>query len=193
MQVERLSISDIVKIVPARHGDRRGYFSEVFRDQWFRDAIADITFVQENQSFSVARGTVRGLHFQREPFAQGKLVRCLAGAMFDVAVDIRQGSPSYGRWVGAELSAENGAQIWIPAGFAHGFLTLEPNTVMHYKLTAPHSAKDEGGVLWSDPDIGVVWPVKKSEVVLSDKDRVQPRLADLAPAFFFARSLESTG
>jgi dTDP-4-dehydrorhamnose 3,5-epimerase len=188
--LERLSLSEIVKIIPARFGDNRGYFSEVFKDQWFRQNIADVMFVQDNQSLSVAKGTIRGLHFQLEPFGQGKLVRCIKGSIFDVAVDIRTGSPTYGKWVGAELSADNGAQLWIPVGFAHGFATLEPDTIIHYKVTAPYSAVDDRGLLWNDPEIGIDWPVEAAEAILSDKDRVQPRLADLPPAFPFIPSLE---
>jgi dTDP-4-dehydrorhamnose 3,5-epimerase len=190
MNFERLAISEVVRIVPTRHGDHRGYFSEVFKDLWFRDHIADVSFAQDNQSLSAAKGTVRGLHFQTEPFGQGKLVRCIKGAIFDVAVDIRTGSPTYGKWVGAELTADNGAQLWIPVGFAHGFATLEPDTLIHYKVTAPYSAKDDGGLLWNDPEIGIDWPIKAEDAVLSEKDKVQPRLADLPPVFHYTPSLE---
>lgn len=189
MQFERLAIPDVVKIMPARFGDNRGYFSEVFKDGWFRENIADVSFVQDNQSLSATVGTVRGLHFQLEPFGQGKLVRCIQGRIFDVAVDIRQGSPTYGKWVGAELSADNGAQLWIPVGFAHGFMTLEPDTVLHYKVTAPYSAKDDRGLLWNDAEIGIDWPLE-GDAVLSDKDKAQPRLADLPPSFDYSASVE---
>lgn len=188
MEYARLDIPEVVKIIPARFGDHRGYFSEVFKDKWFRDTVADVAFVQDNQSLSAAKNTVRGLHFQLEPFAQGKLVRCLTGAIFDVAVDIRVGSPTYGRWVGAELSADNGAQLWIPAGFAHGFATLQADTIIHYKVTAPYSAKDDRGLLWNDPAIGIDWQIE-GEAVLSDKDKVQPSLADLPPSFSYVSSL----
>ncbi len=188
MQFERLTTPEIVKITPARFGDNRGYFSEVFKDQWFRETIADVGFVQDNQSLSATAGTVRGLHFQLAPFAQGKLVRCIAGAIFDVAVDIRVGSPTYGKWVGAELSADNGAQLWIPAGFAHGFATLVPDTIIHYKVTAPYSAASDRGLLWNDPAIGIDWPVAMDAVILSDKDARQPTLADLPPSFTYNRS-----
>jgi dTDP-4-dehydrorhamnose 3,5-epimerase len=185
-QIERLAIADIVKIVPVRHGDARGYFSEVFRDAWFRDHVADVTFVQDNQSLSAERGTVRGLHFQLEPFAQGKLVQCVSGAVFDVAVDIRKGSPTFGQWAGAELSGRNGVQLWIPTGFAHGFVTLEPHTIVHYKVTAPYSAQHDRGLFWNDADVGIAWPVAAAKAVLSEKDRAQPSLADLAPSFAFS-------
>ena len=190
MHCEALEIPDVIAIVPTRVGDARGYFSEVFKDAWFRGNVADVTFVQENQSLSAASGTVRGLHFQLEPFAQGKLIRCIQGAIFDVAVDIREGSPSYGKWVGAELSAENGKQLWIPVGFAHGFATLVPNTVIHYKVTAPYSAASDRGLSWNDPAIGIAWPVAAKDAILSDKDLRQPSLADLVPAFRYESSME---
>lgn len=186
MQAERLSLDGVFKITPQKFGDNRGYFSEVFKAGWFRETVADVDFVQDNQSLSAQAGTVRGLHFQLDPFAQGKLVRCIAGSLFDVAVDIRLGSPTYGQWVGATLSADNGEQLWIPAGFAHGFATLEPDTVIHYKVTAPYSAAHDRGLLWNDPDIGIVWPeAALKNAVLSDKDLKQPRLADLPPSFHF--------
>ncbi|WP_137157243.1 dTDP-4-dehydrorhamnose 3,5-epimerase [Rhizobium sp. FKL33] len=188
MQAERLLLDGVFKITPQKFGDNRGYFSEVFKAGWFRENVADVDFVQDNQSLSAEAGTVRGLHFQLDPFAQGKLVRCIAGSLFDVAVDIRLGSPTYGQWVGATLSADNGEQLWIPAGFAHGFATLEPDTVIHYKVTAPYSAAHDRGLLWNDPDIGIAWPeAALKNAVLSDKDRKQPRLADLPPSFHFSR------
>jgi dTDP-4-dehydrorhamnose 3,5-epimerase len=129
--------------------------------------------------------TLRGLHFQIDPFAQGKLVHCLAGAIFDVAVDIREGSPTFGHWHGFELSAENGEQFWIPAGFAHGFVTLRPDTVVHYKVTAPYSAAHDRGIRWDDPAIGITWPLAGIAPVLSDKDRVLPLLEDIRCGFEF--------
>lgn len=190
MKFERLAINEVTRITPDRFGDNRGYFSEVFKDQWFRENIANVTFVQDNQSLSEALGTVRGLHFQLAPYAQGKLVRCIQGSVFDVAVDIRLGSPTYGQWVGAELSAENGAQLWIPEGFAHGFQTLEPNTILHYKVTAPYSAKDDRGLLWNDPTIGIEWPWA-GDAILSAKDQVQPTLADLPVSFNYSNNSET--
>jgi dTDP-4-dehydrorhamnose 3,5-epimerase len=190
MRFDRLAIPDVVKITPARFGDLRGYFSEVFKDGWFRETIADVCFVQDNQSLSAAAGTVRGLHFQLAPFAQGKLVRVIAGAIFDVAVDIRTGSPTFGQWVAAELSADNGDQLWIPVGFAHGFVTLVPGTIIHYKVTAPYSAANDRGLRWNDPAIGIGWPIAEADAILSDKDRQQPGLAELPPVFHYSASME---
>ncbi|WP_026372171.1 dTDP-4-dehydrorhamnose 3,5-epimerase [Rhizobium sp. 42MFCr.1] len=183
MKIGALPLAGLTKITPTRLGDHRGYFSEVFKDGWFRENVADVTFVQENESLSATVGIIRGLHFQLDPFAQGKLVRCLAGRIFDVAVDIRLGSPSYGQWYGCELSNENGEQLWIPTGFAHGFATLVPDCVISYKVTAPYSAVSDRGLFWNDPEIGIEWPVPVDSVVLSDKDKVQPKLADLPPSF----------
>jgi dTDP-4-dehydrorhamnose 3,5-epimerase len=183
MQHSPLPIPDLILITPRRIGDSRGYFSEFFKESWFRAEVADVGFVQDNQSLSAAAGTLRGLHFQLPPFAQGKLVSCLAGAIFDVGVDIRQGSPSFGQWAGAELSAENGRQLWIPPGFAHGFVTLTPDTLVHYKVTSPYSAAHDRGILFDDPDIAVDWPLSGLSPVLSDKDRRLPRLRDIGPAF----------
>lgn len=177
------ALPGVFRVVPARFGDSRGYFSEVFKDGWFRENVADVSFVQDNESLSATVGTVRGLHFQLEPFAQGKLVRCIAGALFDVAVDIRVGSPTYGKWVGVTLSAENGEQLWVPPGFAHGFATLAPNTVISYKVTAPYSAAHDRGLLWNDADVGIDWPLAGDGAILSDKDKVQPKLADLPHSF----------
>lgn len=185
MKFERLAIPEVVRITPLRRQDNRGYFSEVFRDDLFRENVADMSFIQENQSLSLETGTVRGLHFQLEPFAQGKLVRCIAGAIYDVAVDIRIGSPTFGQWVGAELSEDNGDQLWVPAGFAHGFKTLRPATLIHYKVTALYSAAHDRGLRWDDPAIGITWPDSAGDVVLSDKDKVQPLLADLPPSFVY--------
>jgi len=186
MKFEALAIPDVIKITPIRYCDSRGYFSEIYKDPWFRDTIADCGFIQENQSLSSSAGTVRGLHFQTAPFDQGKLVRCLAGAIFDVAVDIRVESATFGKWVAAELTAENFDQLWIPAGFAHGFATLCPNTVVHYKVTAPYSAEHDRGFRWDDERVGIDWPVRQGDALLSDKDKAQPAFAKL-PTHFFSR------
>lgn len=178
MRRERCALDGLVKIIPTRMHDHRGYFSEVFSSGWFCENVADISFVQENESLSTSVGTVRGLHFQVAPFAQGKLVRCTAGRIFDVAVDLRIESPTYARWYGTELSANNGEQLWIPAGFAHGFATLEPNCVISYKVTAQYEPSCERGVLWNDPTIGISWPVMTDNIVISAKDKGQPTLAE---------------
>ena len=182
LEFRPLEIPGLMEVVPRKIGDERGYFSEIFREDRFRE-IADVDFVQENQSLSVDVGTVRGLHFQTEPFAQGKLVRCLSGAVFDVAVDLRRGSPHFGDWAAIELTVETGNQLWIPAGFAHGFCTLLPQSVVCYKVTSYYSREQDKGVAWDDSEIGIVWPEIADPATLSAKDRSQPRLADL-PAHF---------
>jgi dTDP-4-dehydrorhamnose 3,5-epimerase len=182
--VEPLCIPDVKRIVPVRHSDQRGYFSEVFRESWFRQTVADVHFVQENQSMSVREGTVRGLHFQIDPMAQGKLVSCITGSLLDVAVDIRHGSPTFGKSVQSMLSAANGHTLWIPAGFAHGFCTLEPDTLIFYKVTSYYSADHDRGILWNDPVVGIEWPFAiVGEVTVSEKDTVQPKLAEI-PDYF---------
>lgn len=189
MQHSKFDIAGPVQIQPRRLGDARGYFAETFRSDLMAEVLGTgaqtIEFVQENESLSARVGTVRGLHFQSPPFAQAKLVRCLAGALLDVVVDIRRGSPNYGRWLGVELSAQQGNQIWVPEGFAHGFCTLKPNTVISYKVTAYYSAKHDKGLYWIDPTIGVVWPECADPETLSAKDRIQPRLADLPDYFTY--------
>jgi dTDP-4-dehydrorhamnose 3,5-epimerase len=183
MEFHSLDIAGPFLIQPPRRGDHRGYFAETFRSDLFAKAVSETVFVQDNESLSAKTGTVRGLHFQTNPFAQGKLVRCVAGALFDVAVDIRTGSPTYGKWVAAELSAENGKQLWVPPGFAHGFCTLAPDTVLSYKVTAYYSAENDKGLAWDDPVIAIDWPIVADAETLSPKDRVQPKLAEL-PAYF---------
>lgn len=183
MQFDKFDIADLLHITPRRIGDDRGYFSEIFREDLFNQQAGPHPFVQENQSLSARVGTIRGLHFQTDPFAQGKLVRCLAGAIFDVAVDLRRGSPTFGQWAGVELTADLSNQLWIPPGFGHGFCTLAPDTIVAYKVTAYYSPECDKGVAWNDPDIGVVWPDVADPETLSNKDRIQPSLTDL-PAYF---------
>lgn len=185
MQFLRLDMPEVVLITPKRFGDNRGYFSETFRKDRFSEEVGSFEFVQDNQSLSAEVGTVRGLHFQLNPRAQGKLVRCIVGAILDVAVDIRAGSPTFGRHVKAELTAENGCQLWIPSGFAHGFCTLEPNSILSYKVTDYYSAEHDRGLLWNDPDLAIEWPVEPEKAVLSTKDLAQPRLADLQANFVY--------
>ena len=181
--VDRLGLEGILLIVPTRHSDARGFFSETYNRAAFREIGVTSDFIQDNHSLSRAPGTVRGLHFQIAPFAQAKLVRVLHGAVCDVAVDIRRSSPTYGRSVTATLSAENGAQLFIPAGFAHGFCTLEPDTEVFYKVDAPYSREHERGLRWDDAALGIEWPVPESGAVVLERDRSYPALEAL-PAFF---------
>lgn len=186
MQVVSTELPDVKIITPVRHGDARGFFSEIFREDVLQQHGIDIRFVQENHSFSAVRGVLRGLHFQTPPAAQAKLVRVAVGAILDVAVDLRVGSPSYGRHVAVELSAALGNQLFVPEGFAHGFCTLVPDTHLVYKVNRYYSAENDRGLAWNDPALGIAWPVAEAEAVLSDKDRRQPQLADLPAAFHYA-------
>jgi dTDP-4-dehydrorhamnose 3,5-epimerase len=182
---EELSIPGVVLVRPRRFGDHRGWFMETWvRDRWAAAGI-DADFVQDNQSMSAKPGTLRGLHFQRPPFAQAKLVRVVRGAIFDVAVDVRKGSPHFARWCGATLTAQGGEQLFVPRGFAHGFVTLEPDTEVAYKVDAVYSAECDGGIRWDDPAVGVEWPWPVADLTLSGKDEVLPRLADIEPPFVF--------
>jgi dTDP-4-dehydrorhamnose 3,5-epimerase len=185
LDVHQFDIPGLLLIVPKRFSDARGYFSETWSDRLFRERIEDVFFVQDNQSMSAKKATVRGLHFQKPPYAQGKLVRVVRGSIFDVAVDIRRGSPTYGRHVATRIDAAEGAQLWVPPGFLHGFCTLEDETEVFYKVTTYYSASHDAGVLWSDPDLGIDWPVEPESVVLSDKDRQLPRLRDLPDYFYY--------
>ena len=183
MKITPQTIPDVLLIEPKRFGDARGFFSEV----WKRSALAaqgfTTDFVQDNHSLSREVGVLRGLHFQRPPTAQGKLVRVVRGRILDVAVDIREGSPTYGQHVTCELSSENWAQLWVPRGFAHGFMTLEPDTEVLYKVDAEYDPATDGGIAWDDPALGIDWPLPPGGPVLSDKDRKAARLADIAPPF----------
>jgi dTDP-4-dehydrorhamnose 3,5-epimerase len=181
-----MTIDGVMLITPKKFGDSRGYFIETFRANLFEQEIGSFTFVQDNRSYSAEAGTVRGLHFQIHPRAQGKLVSCSSGAFLDVAVDIRVGSPTYGKFVTVELSAENAFQLWLPPGFAHGFCTLKADTVITYKVTDYYSAEHERGLLWNDPAIGIEWPVATDTAILSEKDRKQPTLAELPSSFIYA-------
>jgi dTDP-4-dehydrorhamnose 3,5-epimerase len=185
MMVIALDIPDVKILTPKKHGDHRGFFSEVYNKRALAAAGIDIDFVQDNQSLSAEKGTVRGLHFQIPPFAQDKLVRAVRGAVFDVAVDLRRSSPTYGQKVSAVLSAAEWNQILVPIGFAHGFMTLEPDTEVIYKVSNYYAPEHERGLLWNDPDLGIEWPIPEGEAVLSDRDRKQPRLAELVSAFEF--------
>lgn len=184
MEIQRFDIAGLALVTPRHISDERGYFAETFRADIFADRIGTHTFVQDNEAMSSRVGTVRGMHFQSDPHAQGKLVRCTAGALFDVAIDIRQGSPTYGQWIGDTLTPGNGKQLWVPPGFAHGFCTLKPNTVVAYRVTSSYyNAECDKGLAWDDPAIGITWPDVADASTLSPKDRKQPLLADL-PAYF---------
>ena len=184
MQVETTALEGVLVLTPRRFGDARGFFSE----SWNRKTLADkgitLDFVQDNHSVSAAVNTVRGLHFQSPPHAQAKLVRCGRGRLFDVAVDIRRGSPTWGAWVGVELSAENGKQLLIPAGFLHGFATREPDTEIIYKCTDYYAPDCDGAVRFDDPTIGIDWGLS-GDPVLSDKDAAAPALADFDSPFIW--------
>jgi dTDP-4-dehydrorhamnose 3,5-epimerase len=174
---ERLEIPDVILVTPQRFGDARGFFSETYvRSRYYEGGIA-ADFVQDNHSLSAQTGVLRGLHCQVAPSIQGKLVRVVKGAIWDVAVDIRRGSPTYGQYVAAELTAENWCQLWVPGGFLHGFCTLRPDTEVIYKVTSGYDRAAERGVIWNDPTLALPWPIPAHQVVLSDKDQVLPELA----------------
>ena len=178
MNVESLAIPDVTLIIPPRFGDSRGFFSETWNQARYAAAGIPGPFLQDNHAFSAEAGVVRGLHLQLAPNVQGKLVRCVRGSIWDVAVDVRPGSATFGQHVAAELTASNWCQLWIPGGFLHGFCTLEPDTEVAYKVTAPYDRGAERGVVWNDPTLALPWPVAAGEAVLSDKDLVMPKLSD---------------
>ncbi|MEO6359662.1 MAG: dTDP-4-dehydrorhamnose 3,5-epimerase [Sphingomicrobium sp.] len=183
MEFRKFDLAGPLEIVPRKIEDERGYFSELFRSDTFAQHAGAIDFVQDNQSLSVRPGTIRGIHFQSDPFAQGKLVRCLAGSVFDVAIDLRRGSPNYGRWIAVTLTPEQNNQLWVPVGFGHAFCTLAPSSLISYRVTNYYSAECDMGVAWDDPDIAIEWPTIADRDTLSAKDRSQPRLAHL-PQYF---------
>lgn len=182
MQIKRTTLSEVVILVPARHGDARGFFSESWSRRRLAEAGIDIDFVQDNHSLSAKAGTVRGLHYQAPPHAQAKLVRCGRGALYDVAVDVRRGSPTYGRWLGVELSAENGRQLLIPAGFLHGFATREDDTEIVYKCSDYYAPDCDGAVAWDSA--GIDWGLA-GEPLLSARDAAAPKLADFVSPFVY--------
>jgi len=175
--VERLAVRDVLLLTPQRFADPRGFFSETWVQTRFADAGIEGPFVQDNHAKSTDRGVVRGLHLQIGPNAQGKLVRVVRGAIWDVAVDVRRGAPTYGKHAAAVLSAENWQQLWVPVGFLHGYCTLEPDTEVIYKVTAPYDRPAERGVIWNDPALALPWPISPDEALLSDKDLKLPTLA----------------
>ena len=176
MNIRPLDIAGVLLIEPVRVRDTRGWFRETY-SQARLDALGLPVFVQDNESCSLSAGTVRGLHYQLGRAAQAKLVRCVAGAVFDVAVDIRPGSPTFGSHVSARLDAEGGVQMFIPEGFAHGFCTLTPDTIVQYKVSAPYAPGSEAGIAWDDAGLGINWPVEEANAVLSDRDRALPPLS----------------
>ncbi len=183
MEFRTFELEGLLEIKPRKIADERGYFSETFRHNSFVEHAPQVEFVQENQSLSVRPGTIRGIHFQSHPAAQGKLVRCIAGLLFDVAVDLRTGSPTYGRWTSVILSPEEMNQLWVPVGFGHGFCSLAPNTIISYRVTDYYSPESDKGVAWDDPAIGIDWPDVADPDTLSIRDRNQPPLSDL-PEYF---------
>lgn len=183
MDIEPLEIPDVLLIRPRRFGDDRGWFEETWNEKRLREHGLDVRFVQDNQSMSISAGTIRGLHFQAPPHAQAKLVRVAQGAVLDVAVDIRTGSPTYGRWVSAELSAENGAQLFVPRGFAHAFCTRTPETVVCYKVDGYYDKASEGGIRFDDADLDIDWSIPSDAAILSQKDLELGPLRDLAAVF----------
>lgn len=185
MEMRQLGIDGVLEIVPRKFGDARGFFSETYSRQRFAEAGIEIDWVQDNQSYSAEWGTLRGLHFQVAPHAQDKLVRVLRGSVFDVAVDIRLGSPSFGKWVSCVLSAEGWNQLLVPRGFAHGFLTLEPDSEVAYKVSAPYAPDCDRSIRWDDPAIGIKWPLHGRQPVLSAKDAAAPLLSTVMAEISF--------
>lgn len=184
MLIEELSLPGVFLLTPKRHGDDRGFFSETFSAKAFAGIDPEVNFVQDNHSLSKDVGVIRGLHFQTPPHAQGKLVRVPEGKVLDVVVDIRVGSPTYGQHLCVELSADNWLQLWVPAGFAHGFCTLEPNTVFCYKVTEYYAPEHDSGIAYNDPDLGIDWPFG-SDAILSCKDQRQQSFAEFQSPFVF--------
>jgi len=185
LTVQRLAIPDVMLITPVKFGDARGFFSETYNAAALRALDLEATFVQDNHSLSAQKGVVRGLHFQRLPHAQGKLVRVVRGRIFDVAVDIRAGSSTFGQYVSVELSADNWQQLWVPEGFAHGFCTLQDNTEVIYKVTDYYAPECDAGIQWNDPELGIEWPISASEAVLSEKDARLPYFLELPEYFIY--------
>lgn len=178
MKVQRLAVPEVILVTPPRFEDSRGFFSETYNAERMHDAGITLPFVQDNQSLSRQKGVVRGLHCQLDPYAQGKLIRCTKGAIWDVAVDARTGSPTYGKWVAAELSEDNWSQLWIPPGFLHGFCTLTDNAEVQYKCTALYNKASERAVIWNSKDLNIAWPIKEEAAILSEKDLIAGEFSD---------------
>lgn len=183
MEFRTFDIEGPLELIPKKFEDDRGYFAELFRLAPFVAHAGPVHFVQDNQSLSVRAGTIRGIHFQTEPLAQGKLVRCASGSVLDLAVDLRHDSSAYGKWISTVLTAADMNQLWIPVGFGHAFCTLEANSIITYRVTEYYSAEHDKGVAWNDPDIAIAWPDIADPDTLSAKDRVQPALSAL-PSYF---------
>ena len=183
MNVSNLTLPGLLLLKPRRFADSRGYFVETHNERALAGAGISVQFVQDNESYSVRRGTIRGLHFQLPPAAQAKLVRVVRGSVYDVAVDLRVGSPTFGRWEGIELTADGGEQLFVPRGFAHAFCTLEPDTVVAYKVDAFYSPANDSGLIWNDPTLAIDWPLGSDQAVLSDKDLKLGRFADFQSPF----------
>jgi dTDP-4-dehydrorhamnose 3,5-epimerase len=181
LEVRPLELDGVVEIRPRRFGDDRGFFSEVWREDQLAEIGVTARFVQDNHSYSQARGVLRGMHYQLAPAAQDKLVRVSRGSIFDVAVDIRSDSTTFGRWAGAVLSAKEWNQLFVPAGFAHGFVTLEDDTEVLYKASAFYAPDLERAIRFDDPAIGIDWPIDTSQAILSEKDREAPLLSQIQP------------
>ncbi|AIQ49637.1 dTDP-4-dehydrorhamnose 3,5-epimerase [Paenibacillus sp. FSL R7-0273] len=184
MNFTKTNLEGVLVVEPEVFGDHRGWFMETYSEAKFQEQNLNYKFVQDNQSYSAEKGTLRGLHYQLNPKAQTKLVRCTRGSIYDVAVDIRQGSPSYGKWFGIELTAENKKQLLIPKGFAHGFMTLTEDVEVQYKCDELYAPECDGGILWNDPDIGIEWPINVSPV-LSAKDENAPLLKEISVNFVY--------
>ncbi|SER70785.1 dTDP-4-dehydrorhamnose 3,5-epimerase [Psychrobacillus sp. OK032] len=184
MNFTKTSINGVTIIEPTAYGDHRGWFMETYNETILKEAGIVVTFVQDNQSFSASKGTLRGLHYQLNPKAQMKLVRCTKGEIYDVAVDIRKGSPTYGEWFGIKLSAENKKQLLIPKGFAHGFMTLTDDVEVQYKVDEPYAKECDRGVIWNDPEIGIEWPIDIVPI-LSEKDDKAPLLKEAENNFIY--------
>jgi dTDP-4-dehydrorhamnose 3,5-epimerase len=176
-----LALPEVLLITPKRHGDARGWFSETWNRTKLAEAGVTYDFLQDNQAYTAEKNTVRGLHFQHAPYAQAKLVRVLRGAIYDVAVDIRPGSATYGKSVGVELTAEGGEQLLVPRGFAHGYCTLVPDTELIYKVDNVYAPRAEGGLLWCDPALGIDWPIRPEEAVILERVAAAPTLRELGP------------
>tara|TARA_B100000945_G_C20154287_1_gene490035 strand:+ start:91 stop:642 length:552 start_codon:yes stop_codon:yes gene_type:complete len=179
--------NELILIKPTRHKDERGFFSETYSRRRYKEIGIDVEFLQDNHSFSSKPGTLRGLHFQAPPNAQGKLVRCGKGAIFDVAVDIRKGSPTFGHWEGYELTEENGHQLYVPVGFAHGFVTLNPGSELVYKCTDYYAPQAEGTIRWDDPTIGIQWPLAE-KLILNERDAIAPLLKNFETPFTLGKN-----